>query len=75
MAQVEKDTLVIIFLFHFHWENVYQGKIERVYTQAKLECVYQGQFITQKNEFYESMLSYKGGNDEKLTRPENLNLN
>ena len=31
--------------------------------------------ITKKNRFYESRLSYKGGNDETLTRPENLNLN
>ena len=67
------------FLCHFHWENVYQRKIERVYIQAKIEYVYQGNFITmkitKKNRFYESRLSYKGGNDETLTRPENLNLN
>jgi hypothetical protein len=49
-----------------------------VYIWAKIECVYQDTFITlkiTKNGFYESWLSYKGENAEKLARSENLNLN
>ena len=40
LAQLEKDTLVIICSCHFHEENVCQGKIERVYIQSKMEGVY-----------------------------------
>ena len=61
--------------------------IEKMYIKAKSKESISGQnwnaYIKasllhkklQKNRFYESLLLYKGENDEKLTRPENLNLN
>ena len=53
------------FLYVMFRDNVYQGKTERVYIQVKMECVYQGNFITlqitKQNRFYESRLT--DGND------------
>ena len=43
-----KDALMIIFLCHFHSENVSQGTIERVYIQAKAKCTYLGKYIPHK---------------------------
>ena len=63
LLQVEKDTLIIIFLCHFHWENVYQGKIERLYIRANWNAYIRASLLhkkLQKNGFYKSRLSYKG---------------
>ena len=43
-----KNALTIIFLWHFHSENVYKGRIERVYSQAKTKCIYLGKNIPHK---------------------------
>ena len=41
LTPARQNALKNIFLCHFYWENVYQGKIERRYIKAKIECVYQ----------------------------------
>ena len=52
-----RDAMMIIFLCHFHFENVYQGKMKRVCIQAKTDCAYQGKCIVPKLQnfaFYKS---------------------
>ena len=65
LLQVEKDTLIIIFLCHFHQENLYQGKTGKYIYQGKnVRCrsgqIYKNTFSSNFS-FYEFWSSYKGG--------------
>ena len=51
LTPLSKYALRIIFLCHFHQQNVYQGKIKRVHIQAKTKCAYQGKYIQLKITF------------------------
>jgi hypothetical protein len=64
------------FFISFSLKACISRQIERAYIQANIECVNQCKFITLKITTKKRFYAYlRGGNDEKLTRPESLNYN